>query len=584
LSLPGARGWLLVSHVILVPIFTTVLITAAHIDFHPRYYIASVPGTMILVGVVSYQLPVMSFQKKKWGLRAVIVSLSVAFVSLISLGSIRTLAENQAYQHDDFAGLAAYYASLPADTAILLPFGIEPALQVYYAGEMAIRARFVNLPLYSDEAVVAETVSQLYREGVRHIEFLTWYQLPADERGMYPCLLTAASSSVDEPRTFFGLMTQGYTLDRTVRLGTLIEVPPRYADYALEELAYALSPSGVCLRSRWTGADVPGLKLSMAMLSPLGQPLAHTDADIAPANPASEALGEAYHLMQLPEAAPQTYYDLALTLYSPEQPSGYDVLDENGNPAGKVYIMEYAAPGEGPPYAGGWFTAPMLRADNAGDDRAVDAGTPMDITLLLNADNRALGRLTLSGNGWMEEQQITYDDHPVLEWHRFVVPPGNAGEFVLRVGQNELARYTIVDVPRVFDPPPYDLPIGVDYPGIGQLVGVTVRDTEDNPLEVTLIWKGEATPETAYTVFVQLIGEDGGVIAQSDQMPAGNTRPTTGWLAGEYVSDSHTLNLPEFAGTAHLIVGLYDAAAPGFPRARTSGGDDNVQLPIEIEN
>jgi hypothetical protein len=84
-------------------------------------------------------------------------------------------------------------------------------------------------------------------------------------------------------------------------------------------------------------------------------------------------------------------------------------------------------------------------------------------------------------------------------------------------------------------------------------------------------------------VFVQVIGEDGQVIAQSDQMPASNTRPTTGWLAGEYVTDVHRLNVPEFAGTARLIVGLYDANTPGFPRALTSEGADNVGVPIDTE-
>ena len=153
----------------------------------------------------------------------------------------------------------------------------------------------------------------------------------------------------------------------------------------------------------------------------------------------------------------------------------------------------------------------------------------------------------------------------------------------MSVGGLELARYTLHDLPRTFDPPPVDLPLGVDYPGLGQLVGATISAAARNqPLTVTLVWQADSTPQIAYTVFVQLIGEDGTVLAQSDAMPAGNTRPTTGWQVGEYVTDTHTLNLPEFTGTVSLIVGLYDASTPGFPRLLTASGDDYIRLPVNV--
>ena len=63
-------------------------------------------------------------------------------------------------------------------------------------------------------------------------------------------------------------------------------------------------------------------------------------------------------------------------------------------------------------------------------------------------------------------------------------------------------------------------------------------------------------------------------------MPANWTRPTTGWLPGEYVTDLHTLTLPAELpdGPLTLRVGLYDPATG----ARLMAGDQDfvaIDLP-----
>ena len=59
---------------------------------------------------------------------------------------------------------------------------------------------------------------------------------------------------------------------------------------------------------------------------------------------------------------------------------------------------------------------------------------------------------------------------------------------------------------------------------------------------------------------MHLLGPEGGLWAQSDGEPAGWTRPTTGWAAGEVVLDARTLDLPHDAppGAYSLVAGLYD--------------------------
>jgi hypothetical protein len=87
-------------------------------------------------------------------------------------------------------------------------------------------------------------------------------------------------------------------------------------------------------------------------------------------------------------------------------------------------------------------------------------------------------------------------------------------------------------------------------------------------LEVTLYWGALAEMDVPYTVFVHLLGADGQVVAGDDGEPADGTRPTTGWVPGEYITDLHLVSIPgDLAAGEYVVeVGLYDAGAVGFPR------------------
>lgn len=581
---------LTLSAALALPPLTIALMLAAHIDFHPRYMIAALPPTLLLlagIGIrrgghgtaVSLQsradVPPLRLERaasdssERGGeilvgrvLRLIITALAAA----VSLASIAALANTRAYQHDDFAALAAHYATLPAEAAILLPFPPEPALQEYFAPRLGIRARFVNMPLYADEESAVATINALYAEGVRQVEFLTWYQLPADVRGMYPCLLRAASASVAEPSTFYGLMTESYTLNAPLRLEA-IPAAANFSGRTLLNAAYAASDAGICLRTTW---DAGAAQVAAEVHNPLGGALARADAEIAPADPLNPAATwQAYTRLTLPPGAPPAVYGLALTLYDAAQPSGYDLLSAEGHPAGKRYTLADAIAASGPPYPDA-VTAPVVLAANA-----PQTGIPFDVTVLLPADLKN-SSAALVGDGWRVEQPVQSGSQPLINWLRFVVPPGQGGTARLLIGDTMLADYEVFDPPRAFEPPAYADALGATFPGVGELVGVTV-EPDAGKLRLTLIWRADATPTTAYTVFVQMLGAEGQIIAQSDQQPAANTRPTTGWLPGEYITDAHLLDAP--ARTGRLIVGLYDAAAPGFPRVMTEDGRDYVELP-----
>jgi hypothetical protein len=86
----------------------------------------------------------------------------------------------------------------------------------------------------------------------------------------------------------------------------------------------------------------------------------------------------------------------------------------------------------------------------------------------------------------------------------------------------------------------------------------------------------------SYAVFIHLADDAGRVWAQSDSVPVNWTRPTTGWVPGEYVADTHALTLPDDLppGEYRLWVGLYDPQTGN--RVPVAGAGADVDRRVEI--
>jgi hypothetical protein len=80
---------------------------------------------------------------------------------------------------------------------------------------------------------------------------------------------------------------------------------------------------------------------------------------------------------------------------------------------------------------------------------------------------------------------------------------------------------------------------------------------------LTLTWQALSEMTADYKSFVHVLDASGRLVVGSDAVPAQWTRPTTGWLAGEYVADVHAPALPDGLGVGEyrLEVGLYDSAS-----------------------
>lgn len=115
-----------------------------------------------------------------------------------------------------------------------------------------------------------------------------------------------------------------------------------------------------------------------------------------------------------------------------------------------------------------------------------------------------------------------------------------------------------------------------------ELTGYDMREAvraPGSPLELTLHWHALETPDTNYHIFVHLLDAGGQKVAQVDGPPANGELPMLGWLPGEYLTDTHSLQLPFDLpdGDYRLGVGLYN------PSTLVRPGEQvilNVSVPV----
>ncbi|MCP4359313.1 MAG: hypothetical protein GY796_14970 [Chloroflexi bacterium] len=93
-----------------------------------------------------------------------------------------------------------------------------------------------------------------------------------------------------------------------------------------------------------------------------------------------------------------------------------------------------------------------------------------------------------------------------------------------------------------------------------QLNGYTI-EVDKEAIHLTLFWEAMGQSLRPYTVFNQLLNEQGRVVTQQDNWPANGQWPPTCWQPGEKVVDSYTIPLPQnlTPGSYSLITGWYDA-------------------------
>jgi len=323
------------------------------------------------------------------------------------------------------------------------------------------------------------------------------------------------------------------------------------------------------------------------------------------------------HEIEPLSGVPPGRYDVVLTVFDRETLAPLSVLNEQGQPTAPERTLNQVT-----------LTAPRVPADpsDLGIRHRFDASLG-SVTLLgadFDRDEAVPGDPVWVTTFWHVDEQLDEDltlrlelvapqGSPVAEYARSPVAPWHPtsawrpgdvwrGQQLLYLPADldtatytwslslfppsaslvTLSKLSVTAPNRTFTSPTVDIETDTRLGDVATLVGASVKPrisalSAGSTLTVTLVWRAEVETDTSYHVFVHLVGPDGRLMAQSDSVPANWTRPTTGWLAGEYVTDEHELTLPEDApsGDYQLYAGLY---APDGRRLLTPEGADTIRV------
>jgi hypothetical protein len=319
--------------------------------------------------------------------------------------------------------------------------------------------------------------------------------------------------------------------------------------------------------------------------------------------------------VQVFAGTPSGQYDIVLTLFDKATLQPLTLLDGNGGVVGPTAVigqMEVTRPNE-PAVFEPQFPLEMPVADLTllGYNQDRDAAAPGDVVLLTlfwEKPANPPGALSIFNIQLLDAQgsvaqswSITpvRSDYPPDAWlpgerlrgqHILRLPAGlDSGMYQFALNGIPLGKITVEAPDRVFDQPDVENLVNATFQDADgtpliTLVGINQPPATNNQHPITLLWQANAEISTSYRVFIHLVDENGSataIIAQSDGEPANWSRPTTGWAAGEYIIDPHTLILPASPedNLMTLRVGLYD---PISGQRLFSNLTDFVELPITI--
>jgi hypothetical protein len=135
--------------------------------------------------------------------------------------------------------------------------------------------------------------------------------------------------------------------------------------------------------------------------------------------------------------------------------------------------------------------------------------------------------------------------------------------------------------------PPIEQAMQADLGDQVEFHGYSLESAQVEPgglLRLTLYWRARQRMTVSYTVFTHLLGKDGSIWGQRDNIPVSGTYPTTGWVEGEVITDEYEIVVKSDAppGEYQIEVGMYDAATgqrlPVFDEGGTRLPGDRVLL------
>ncbi len=290
------------------------------------------------------------------------------------------------------------------------------------------------------------------------------------------------------------------------------------------------------------------------------------------------------------DGTPPGQYDIVLVLFDKATLQPLTLLDENGAAVGptavigQITVTRPDQPAQFTPQFPLETAVADLTLLGYNQDRAEAApGDPVLLTLFWEKPPPPPGVSSIFQLRLLNEENVMVQiwsinpvnaDYPPSDWqpgehlrgqHVLRLPAYlDSGKYQFDLNGVPLGEITIHAPDRLFEQPPIENTVNVSFHNadgihLATLIGYNRQPAANNQQPITLLWQAAAETPISYRVFVHLVDETGGIIAQSDGEPANWTRPTTGWAIGEYILDPHTLTpAPLPNGPLTLHVGLYD--------------------------
>ncbi len=599
----------------ILPLALLLLLFSRNPKFNARYLMIASPAFFLLLGAGLASLCTLTRRATRFQfyvLRFTLYVIPFAFLLATCLYADANAYFDPAFTKASFREVVRYVEQHTApDEAILLTSGhMFPAFNYYYRGD-APTVRLPDEPTLNAERVLGfDTAHALNATltGKRGAWVVEWQNEVVDPNGFVPMFLSAQGAEEKITGTnFYQVRLRHWMLKPTAHFPT--EPAPaikRAVNFqnAIQLLGYdAPTPTpadaGAAFNLYWQVLDnfEDDYQIAVRVRDAAGNLWGKQDRRPAGYNYPTTRWKKGEHLfgayaVPLLSGTPAGDYFVEVTFYTKQNESGLDVLAPNGAPLGKSVKLGPipVLPPEKPATLAalniqntlsqplGAFT---LLGYQLGRDKA-SAGETLPLTLFWRADAKPTRNYTFRirfGDAPSEEFSISNFQFPTSEWRAgeivrgqyAVAIPANAhdGATQLRVVLSDgvaldLAPFTVEKTDRVFVKPSTQFTQAANFNNYLALAGYdlpTLNLKPNDNLKLTLHWHAREKMNKPYTVFVHLLDANGKVVAQKDAQPANGARPTTGWVAGEYITDAYDLALPANSapGKYQIEIGWYDA-------------------------
>jgi 4-amino-4-deoxy-L-arabinose transferase-like glycosyltransferase len=612
--------------------------------FNARYAMLSHPALLLIVAGGLAVLWQWRSQSLANVFRRALAGVALVFVLGVSVYADVNAYANPAVARADFRGVARYIRRNiePDETVILSSGHLFPVFDVY-APDVERHLLPESPTLDTTQTLdysVADDLNQ-WLAGLGGVWVVLWQDRVVDPVGYLLAMLDSAGEEQPVDRTYAQVRLRHYRLPADVQFSDQpVVAHPAEFNFGnrLRLLGYTQTgPQTVTLFWEALQPLAQDYRVSLILRDTTGQEWGRWDgrptAYLYPTTrwrPGQVIFGR-YDLAPMPGTPPGDY-GLDVGVYTEADPAGLDVLDAAGAPQGKRAILgavRLSVPAVSPDQ----LEIPHETKAEMGDglvllgwdldDVGAQPGDELLLTLLWSVQSQPAGDygaailLTDSAGQTLDAGVFppTNSWHPTSTWlegqawrgqNTFRLPietqTGRASLGIQLVDSTtaaalgpsvELATIQIEPTSRAFTPPAPQVLRRASFEDRVMLLGSDLDPERVRPgetLSVTLYWKALSDMDIPYTVFVHLLGSDGQVVSGHDGEPVGGTRPTPGWVPGEYITDKHEVKFPDGLnpGDYVLEVGLYDAGAPSMPRLQILGeegqpeGDRVIFGPVAV--